>query len=126
MLGRYPANDVIRRGETYDMTEGATLTHEFYLISLVQHLTIAGIGLMIAVLGYRMFRDMPALQEGSVRSGCQVASDLLVARRSGCVFRPIRHRADRIHRPASDFHLQQASARAATRITACMSEILTP
>ena len=51
------------------MSEGAALTREIYLISLVQHLTIAGIGLMIAVLGYRMFRDMPALQEGSARIG---------------------------------------------------------
>src|SRR5689334_5515527 len=51
------------------MSEGAVLTREFYLISLVQHLTIVGIGLMIAVLGYRMFRDMPALQEGSARIG---------------------------------------------------------
>ncbi len=51
------------------MSEGAVLTRTFYLISLVQHLTIAGIGLMIAVLGYRMFRDMPALQEGSARIG---------------------------------------------------------
>jgi hypothetical protein len=51
------------------MTEGAVLTCEFYLISLVQHLTIAGIGLVIAVLSYRMFRDMPALQGGSARIG---------------------------------------------------------